>query len=219
MQVVREIVVLLKKELLLEWRMKYAISGILLYVLSAVFIIYAAFAEVEATTWNALFWSIVLFASINAIVKSFVQENGSRQLYYYQIASPIALLVAKIIYNSGLLFALNLLTWAALAFMAGSPVQNNGLFFLALLLGSTGLSITFTFISAISAKADNNATLTAILGFPVAIPILLTLVRLSANALQNAGGMGIQRDINILVAIDLVLAGMAILLYPSLWRD
>ena len=77
MQVVREIVVLLKKELLLEWRMKYAISGILLYVLSAVFIIFAAFAEVEATTWNALFWSIILFASINAIVKSFVQENGS----------------------------------------------------------------------------------------------------------------------------------------------
>ncbi len=219
MQVVREIVVLLKKELLLEWRMKYAISGILLYVLSAVFIIYAAFAEVEAATWNALFWSIVLFASINAIVKSFVQENGSRQLYYYQLASPIALLVAKIVYNSGLLFALNLLTWAALAFMAGSPVQNNGLFFLALFLGSTGLSITFTFISAISAKADNNATLTAILGFPVAIPILLTLVRLSANALENTSGMGIQRDINILVAIDLVLAGMALLLYPSLWRD
>jgi len=57
------------------------------------------------------------------------------------------------------------------------------------------------------------------LGFPVAIPILLTLVRLSANALENTSGMGIQRDINILVAIDLVLAGMALLLYPSLWRD
>ncbi len=215
----REIVVLLRKELLLEWRMKYAISGILLYVLSAVFIIYAAFAEVEPNTWNALFWSIVLFASINAIVKSFVQENGSRQLYYYQIASPLALLTAKFIYNSGLLLALNLLTWGALTFMAGSPVQNNSLFLTALLLGSIGLSITFTFISAISAKADNNATLTAILGFPVAIPILLTLVKLSAQSLEKASEIGIQRDINILIAIDLVLAGMAIVLYPNLWRD
>lgn len=219
MHLAKEIVALLKKEILLEWRMKYAISGILLYVLSAVFIIYAAFAEVEPTTWNALFWSIVLFASINAIVKSFVQENGSRQLYYYQIASPMALLLAKIIYNSGLLFLLNLLTWAAFTFMAGSPIENMGLFLLTLLLGSTGLSITFTFISAISAKADNNATLTAILGFPVAIPILLTLVKLSADALKATQSAGIQKDINILIALDLILVAMAIVLYPSLWRD
>jgi heme exporter protein B len=36
----KEITILIRKEAILEWRQKYAINGILLYVVSAVFIAY-----------------------------------------------------------------------------------------------------------------------------------------------------------------------------------
>ena len=175
---------LLKKEFLLEFRQRYAISGIVLYVFSMVFVVYAASIKVQPQVWNILFWLIILFASINAVVKSFVQESGARQLYYYQLADPAMLLLAKIVYNTLLLLVLSLLAFGSYSVVAGNPVKDPSLFVLILVLGSLGFSIAFTFIASIAAKANNSATLMAILSFPVIMPILLTLVRLSAIALR-----------------------------------
>jgi len=219
MDLVKQIGWLLEKEFRLEWRNKYAISGILLYVFSTIFIVYVSFIQLQPNVWNTLFWIVVLFASVNAIVKSFVQENGNRQLYYYSLVSPTAVILSKIIYNILLLFLLSLLSWLAFGFVAGNPVRDSAEFFLALFLGSVGFSITFTFIAAISGKADNSATLMAILSFPLIIPILMTLLKLSANALRLLNDTNTDQDILILIAIDLMLVGLSFLLYPFLWRD
>jgi heme exporter protein B len=72
-----EITFLLKKETLLELRQKYALGGILLYVASTVFVVKLSFLKTAPEVWNALFWIISLFASLNAVVKSFVQENSA----------------------------------------------------------------------------------------------------------------------------------------------
>jgi heme exporter protein B len=215
----RSIWYLLRKEVLLELRLNYAISGILLYLFSTIFIVYSAFRTVRGEVWNALFWIIVLFTSVNAIVKSFVQENSARQLYFYSLINPTAMILSKIIYNIALLFVLSLLTWLGFTFIGGSPIRDTSQFLLALFLGSVGFSITFTFIAAISVKANNSATLMAILSFPLVIPILLTLIKLTANALGILRDTGIQRDILTLIAIDLILLAMTFILYPFLWRD
>ncbi len=219
MNLAKEITFLLHKDLRLELRSSYAISGILLYVFSTIFIVYISFRKVQPEVWNALFWIIILFASVSAVVKSFVQENSARQLYYYSLAHPVSVILSKIIYNILLLLVLSLLTWLGFSFVAGNPVKDTAQFFLALLLGSAGFSITFTFISAISSKADNNATLMAILSFPLIIPILLTLIKLSANALRLMQDTAVGTDILILLSIDLLLVGLAIVLFPFLWRD
>lgn len=219
MNTLGEILHLLRKEMLLEWRTRYAIGGILLYVISTVFIVYAAFVQVDAKTWNTIFWVILLFAAVNAVTKSFIRENSARQLYYYQMAHPLSVLASKIIYNVGLLALISLLTWGAMIWLTGNPVKNYGQFVLALFLGSAGFSITFTFISGIAAKADNSATLMAIMSFPLVIPIVMTLTKISANALRLINDTNIDQDIMVLVAIDMVSLGMAILLFPFLWRD
>ncbi|TXB62729.1 ABC transporter permease [Phaeodactylibacter luteus] len=219
MELIREIYFLLRKDIRLELRSSYAISGILLYVFSTVFIVYSSFQQVQPQVWNALFWVIVLFASISAVVKSFVQEQGTRELYYYSLANPLAILLSKILYNILLLCLLSVLTWLGFSFVAGNPVKDTAQFMLVILLGAMGFSITFTFVSAISAKADNNATLMAILGFPLVIPVLLTLIKLSANALRLMQDTGVDKDIMILLSIDLLLLGIAIVLFPFLWRD
>jgi len=219
MSILRQTGRLLHKELLLEWRQKYAISGIFLYVVSTVFIVYTAASSLGENAWNSLFWIVILFASVNAITKSFFQESGNRQLYYYTLTDPLAIILSKIIYNTVLLLLLTLLSYAAFSLFIGNPVRHTGQFFGAIFLGSVGFSITFTFISAIASKANNNATLMAILGFPLIIPILLTLLRLSASALGMIQDSAIDTDVMILVAIDMILLGMSIILFPYLWRD
>jgi heme exporter protein B len=219
MSLIKEISFLLRKEFTLEFRQKYAISGILLYVLSTVFIVYIAVQNVGPQLWNVLFWVIMLFASVNAVVKSFVQESGHRQLYYYQLLNPVAILLSKMIYNAVLLLVLGILTFGALSFIAGNPVQDAGRFVLAVFFGSLGFSITFTFVSAIAGKTDNSSTLMAILSFPVVIPVLLLLVNLSAHAIGFVGGSNAGRDISLLIAVDLILMALGLVLFPYLWRD
>ena len=210
---------LLRKEFLLEFRQRYAISGIVLYVFSMVFVVYVSSVKVNPNVWNILFWLIVLFASINAVVKSFVQESGSRQLYYYQLADPVAILFSKILYNTLLLLTLSVLAFGVYALVAGNPVKDMGLFAGVLLLGSSGFSIAFTFISAIAARANNSATLMAILSFPVILRILLTLMRLSSIALRLMQDTSYMKDIYNLLAIDAILLALTYVLFPYVWRD
>lgn len=219
MNILKETIFLIQKELTLEWRQKYAISGILLYVLSTIFIVYLSTIKVEPPVWNPIFWIIVLFASVNAVAKSFVQESSARQLYYYQLVNPTAIILSKIIYNTLLLLFLSVLSFMVFGLVAGNPVKDYFQFYLALFLGSVGFAIVFTFISAIASKANNSGTLMAILGFPLIIPILMTLVKMSANALRLINDTSIDKDIMILVAIDLILLGLAFVLFPFLWRD
>ncbi|MFC4870105.1 heme exporter protein CcmB [Negadavirga shengliensis] len=219
----KEIAVLIKKEAVLEWRQKYAINGILLYVVSAVFITYLSMGAGQGTlavpTWNALYWIIILFSSVNAVAKSFIQEHQGRQLYYYMIASPEAIILSKIIYNSLLTLVLATLGYLVFSVVFGNPVIDQGIFLLNLFLGALGFSACLTMVSAIASKANNNATLMAILSFPVLIPILLMAIEVSKNAID-----GIDRGLNMekmltLVAINAIIAATSYILFPYLWRS
>ena len=219
MKMVSEIWWLVRKEAVLEWRQRYAIGGIALYAVSTVFVVYMSFIRIQPNVWNAMFWIISLFGSMNALVKSFVQENSTRQLYYYTLANPLAVILSKIIYNIGLLFLINCLTFIMLSLFAGDPVKDDWQFLGVLALGSFSLGTAFTFISAIASKGSNSSTLMAILGFPVIIPILMTLIKISANALRLIQDTAVWQDVVILAAIDTIMITLCIVLFPYLWRE
>lgn len=88
MKLLSQVKTLIYKDILLEWRSKHAINGILLYVVSTVFVCYQSFKSVDTLVWNTLYWIILLFAAVNAISRCFIQETGSRQLYYYNLIDP-----------------------------------------------------------------------------------------------------------------------------------
>ncbi|RYY33620.1 MAG: ABC transporter permease [Sphingobacteriaceae bacterium] len=227
MQLYQQTLSLLKKEILLEWRSKYAFNGVLLYVVSTVFICYISFNLNGGFTgtagypvmWNVLFWIIMLFASVNAIAKSFMQESRSRLLYYYSIASPQAIILSKTIYNILLMSLLSVLAILIYALFFKNTVGDPLIYFLAVIMGSISFSTVFTMISAIASKAGNNGTLMAILSFPVIIPVILILIRFSKNAMD-----GLDRSLNyghmgVLLAINAIVIATSVLLFPYLWRD
>jgi heme exporter protein B len=216
---IKEIGSLIRKEFLIEFREKYALGGILLYVATSVFIVMVAFGELEPEYWNLIFWILFLFASINAVLKSFVRESEQRYLYYYTLTHPVNLLFAKVLYNAFLLCLIGCLLMFALSIIAGNPIISFDIFFLAILMGSISLSLTFTFISSIAIKADNSATLLAILGFPLTIPIFINLIDLSGIALGLTLDENILDEVTILASIELLLCGAGMLLFPYLWRS
>jgi heme exporter protein B len=166
-----------------------------------------------------LFWIIILFASVNAIAKSFMQESKSRLLYYYTIASPQAIILSKTLYNILLMSLLSLLALLVYLLFFTNTIGDPLFYFISVLLGSLSFSTVFTMISAIASKAGNNGTLMSILSFPVIIPVILVLIRLSKGAMD-----GIDRSLNygnigVLCAINVIVLATSLLLFPYLWRD
>src|SRR5690606_29254905 len=179
MQALKAVKSLIQKDIVLEWRSKYAINGILLYVVSTVFVCYQAFKSVDPTTWNALFWIILLFASINAINKSFVQESHGRQLYYYTIASAKAVILSKIIYNMLIMLLLSSIAYLVYSIIFHNPSGDPMLYLGVVALAAIAFAAVFSMVASFSAKAANNTTFMAILSFQIFIPIPLVLIRVS----------------------------------------
>ncbi|MET3113992.1 heme exporter protein B [Pedobacter sp. CG_S7] len=219
MQLFKQVQHLIKKELLLEWRSKYALNGVLLYVVSTIFVCFLSLVSVVPITWNALFWIIMLFASINAVSKSFLQESKGRQLYIYTIASPIALIISKTIYNVMLMMVLTIIALCFYMLVFDYVPEDLGLYIVATLLGSLSFSTIFTMVSAISSKAGNGGMLMAILSFPVIIPVLIVLIKLTKNAIDGLDRSVSLDEIGLLLVINVLVGAVSLLLFPYLWRD
>jgi len=177
-----------------------------------------AIDEPESRVWNGLFWVIQLFICINAVAKSFLQDSRGRMLYYYTLASPGNFVLAKLLFNSLLMLVMSALSIFLFSLFLGNPVQKLGPFIGLVLLGGWSLSLVFTFLAAIAAKAQQNAAIMAVLGFPIIIPQLLLLMRLSNAALAPLLVIPLN-TILLLVALDLLVILLAVILFPFLWKD
>ncbi len=215
-----EIKHLVGKEIRLELKQKYVLNGILLYLVSTIYVTYLAFEDViTPETWNSLFWIILLFVAVNGISKSFVQESPARHLYYYTIASPQAVVLSKILYNLFLMTILSVLSFGFFLLLMGSQVVNLPLFLVTLLLGSLGLSSVLTMVAAIASRASHNFSLMAILSFPIVLPLLATLMKVSRSAMTSMDWSGLSGLLVILIAINIAVVALAYLLFPYLWKD
>lgn len=218
-----EIRVLLWKEIQLEWRQRYALNGMVLYIVSTVFICYLHFNLnqnlLDPIVWNTLFWVILMFTAVNAIGKSFAQDSEGRILYYYTLTSPAAIIASKIIYNSLLMIWLTLTGFSIYQLAMGNPVLDLPMYLLALVLGSVGFASVLTMISAIASKAGNNGMLMAVLSFPMVIPLLLMAVKFSKNAMDGLERSVSHDEIMVLLAIDALVVALSLILFPYIWKS
>src|SRR5205085_6472280 len=214
----KQILTLFKKDLLLEIRQQYSFYGVLLYIGATIFVLYMAIDTPESNVWNGLFWVIQLFISINAVAKSFLQESRGRMLYFYSVAGPRDFVLAKLLFNSLLMLLMSLLSLALFSLFLGNPTEKAGAFVGLVLLGGWSLSLVFTFLAAIAAKAQQNAAIMAILGFPIIIPQLLLLMRLSSAVFAENGSIPVA-IVLLLIALDAMVIMLAVSLFPFLWKD
>jgi heme exporter protein B len=210
---------LMKKDLLLETRQQYTLYGILLYVASTIFVVYLSMDQPEEKVWNGLFWVIQLFVCINAVAKSFLQENKGRMLYFYSIAGPVDFVLSKLLFNSLLMIVMSLLSLCIFSLLLGNPLKNWLVFVFITCLGGVSLSLVFTFLAAIAAKAQQQAALMAIMGFPLIIPQLLLLMKIASTAFSSVIQAGWWQMVLLLVGLDMMVIALAVILFPFLWKD
>ncbi len=212
---------LIKKELTLEFRQKSSIGAVLVYVVGTIFVSALCFkAKLDKPTWNALFWVITLFTSVTISGKSFLKETGGQALFNFLYYKPQHFILAKIIYNMIFMLFLSLITFFFYAFFIKNEVENMGLFLIVLLLASSGLAGILSLMSAIASKANGNFAIMSILSFPVLMPLILVIIRLSKQAVDGIEWAGVGFNfIVILAALNVLTVALSYLLFPYLWRD
>ena len=210
---------LVKKDLLIEWRQKHTLFGVLLYVGSTVFVVYMMSGQPDAKIWNALFWLTQLFVAVNSVAKSFLQEHPNRFRYYYTLVKPQQFLLAKMLYSIVLMLIMSLVSLLLFSIMLGWPLVQTGLFVLISMVGSISLSAVFTFLSAIAARAQQNAALMAILGFPLVTPLLMMLSKLAVKAIAPVYQEGWWQLAAVLLLLDVLVIILGTVLFPFLWQE
>jgi heme exporter protein B len=173
----------------------------------------------ENEVWNGLFWIVQLFVCVNAVAKAFLQESRGRMLYFYSIAGARDFVISKLIFNLLLMLVMSLLSLFIFTILLGNPFAHLGKFIGIATLGGISLSLVFTFLAAIAAKAQQQAALMAIMGFPIIIPQLLLLMKISVVAFSSVVQEGLGEMVLLLVALDIMVVALAIILFPFLWKD
>ena len=213
-----QIWILFKKDLLLEIRQQYSFYGVILYVGATIFVLFLAMDAPESRVWNGLFWVIQLFICINAVAKSFLQESHGRMLYYQSITSPQNFVLSKLLFKSLLMLVMSGFSLLLFILFLGNPVEKVVTFIGLVFLGGWGLSLVFTFLAAIAAKAQQNAAIMAIMGFPLIIPQLIMLMKIS-NSVFSQGGPAIGTTVILLIVMNFLIIVLSIILFPFLWKD
>lgn len=218
-----QVKILLYKEFVLELRRKAVISGIALYLVSLTFICYLTFSlrrnAINEATWSALFWLTILFSVVNTVAKSFIGEKKGITIYYYSISSPQVIIISKILYNAFLCFVLSLAGYILFQVFIESPVEDQSIFLLTLVLTSIGFSGALTLISGIASRANNSNILMAVLSFPIVIGILLMAIRITKNVLDGIDQAASYDELLNLLAINGILTVLAYVLFPYVWRS
>jgi len=173
----------------------------------------------EDEVWNGLFWMIQLFVCVNAVAKSFLQENRGRMLYFYSIAGAVDFILSKLLFNALLMLVMSIMSLLLFLVLMGNPLRQPLQFVGLATLGGVSLSLVFTFLAAIASKAQQQAALMAILGFPIIIPQLLLLMKIATIAFSSVIQAGLAKMVLLLVGLDAMVIVLSVILFPFLWKD
>lgn len=213
------IIILIKKDLQVEFRQKHTLFGMLLYMICTVFCLYMMNGQPEVKVWNALFWVAQLFITVNTVAKSFLQEPAERLRYYFTVVSPVHFMIAKLLYSLIITFIMTILSFLLFTILLGNPLLHVFTFMGVAILGAINLGFLFTFLSAVTAQARQSAAMMAVLGFPIAIPQLIILSKLSQTALSEVIQENMLNMFLILGFMSILIFVLSVILFPFLWQE
>ncbi len=215
-----------QKDLRLELRTRYAINALLLFVVSSLLLVAFAIGtgQVGERVASALLWVVIVFAGAVGLGRAFVAEEERGTVLLLQLhLRPSMVYAGKLLFNVLLVGAMNAIAAVGFVLVLGLEVEAVGLLAATLALGALGLAGAMTLLSAIIARAASGGPLLPVLAFPLLIPLLLTVVRVTQRALLLGASAGpwdaSAGDLVTLGAYAGVVITASVLLFDYVWND
>lgn len=212
---------ILKKEIALELRTKYAINTLLAFTgATLLLILFTLRAEqMDPTPKSGLVWIIILFASMTGMMRSFVQETEKKTWPLLQLhANPGDIFAGKLIYNFLFLLILHLFTFFFYILMMNMQIVSVPYFIYSILFGSAGLAAVTTLTSAMIAQADRKGAVFSVLCIPLVVPLLLILTTITKIALIEGASDSSINDLTALIGYCGVTITAGAILFDYIWE-
>ncbi|HRS01895.1 MAG TPA: heme exporter protein CcmB [Bacteroidota bacterium] len=219
----QEISAVLYKEILSEFRTRYSITTILLFILTTITIIAISFAS-EALSQEAtssLLWIVIFFSTMIGLSKSFIseEERGTSLLLGITVGTS-SIFFGKLIYNILLSLFINFFSIVLFfLFVNTANIISIGLFIIIIVICSIAIASATTVISAIISKASSKNALFPILSFPILLPIIKIGIDSTGLTMVETKFSAIQSDMQLLIAYTGLLIIASYLLFDFIWKD
>jgi heme exporter protein B len=211
------------KDLRSEFRTRYGISTISLFILTTVtMLVFSAREErISGALYSGLLWVIMFFSSMTGLSKGFVMEEEKQTSLLLKIASkPGSVYFGKLFYN--VLFSITLNTAGVILFLIffNNIVISSYLgFILIIFLGSIGIGAASTVISAIISKAGVKNSLFTVLSFPVLLPLIIVGIEATSFIFDGEPFSKIISDIQVLIAYTGILVPISYIVFDMIWEE
>ena len=200
---------LLGKELRTEFRSRELLTTTVVFILMVIVLFSFTFdpTYTESRRFGpGLLWLAFLFAASLMLQPCFLREqnNDTLSALRLSVSDPFAIFLAKLIANTVFLLFTELLMLPVFSILYNVPVLRVlGPLFVVFFLGSLGVSIAGTALSAISAQARMRELLLPLLLLPLLTPVLVASTQVTLGLL-DASPYVEWKGIGFLVAFDAV---------------
>lgn len=212
-----------RKDLKSELRTRYAISALVMFVVTTISIILFSLGSESASVsaLSGMLWVAVFFSAMSGLSRTFVtEEERGTSLTLQLVAPPTAVLFGKLLFNLLLVFSLNAFVVLLYSiFISEFVIKTYSIFVLTVALGSVGFAAAATIIAAIIARANTKGTLYPVLAFPILLPLLLTVINGTRLASEGAFFEEAYGEFNILISYIVVVVAVSYVLFDYIWKD
>lgn len=222
----RTVGVLLRKELLLELRMRESIPAMALFCVTVFVVFHFGLDadQVEGQLAAGVLWVTMLLAALLGINRLFVTdaEQGGFDAFLLAPVDRTALYVAKAIALLVYLLVVQLVAIPAFAFLLLGPGLGQALpgLLLVVLLADIGIVVIGTLVAAIAIRTRTRDLIVPLLALPLLIPVVLAASELTAPLLLEGGAQALPGRWLTLVSIyDLLFALIAYAIFDFLLED
>lgn len=212
-----------EKDLRLEFRNRYAVNTLLMFVLASMPLVLFAMGQenIGIREQSALLWLIILFAGAVGLGRSFIGEEERGTVLILQLNTrPSMVYAGKLFFNFLLIFSVNVVALAAFIVFLQLSVSIWGLLLLTLALGAIGLAGATTLLAALISRSSNQGAVLPVLLFPLLIPLLVSVVHATQSALiEHLGWDAAINDLMVLIGYAGVTITASVLLFDYVWKD
>ncbi len=219
----KAVLTIIRKDLLTELRSRELLSAMLLFALLSV-LIFSFALELNRTARQEVvsgaLWVTLIFASILGLNRSLAMERdqGNLDALFLAPVDRSAIFFGKMLGNFLFTLAVGLMLLPLMTILFNITLIQPALF-LTLTLGTLGLASVGTLLSAMTVQTRARETLLPIVLLPVALPVLLTVIRASSGIITHSQTANWLPWMQLLAVIDLIYIALCTLLFDYVVED
>jgi heme exporter protein B len=205
-----------------DLRESHGVAGLVLFAIATVYAVYQVVqGRPDPETWNAMAWVILLFTAFNSVSRPLEEDRPEVLTYLRTTVQPTHYMIARVLHNVLVLSGLSVLVLLFMGLLIGWGNLSDGRlwgFVAGMVMTAWALGTTLTLLALIASRAGAGFGMTAVLGLPLVLPIVLVSTNLGSDLMRGVLVSDCLQNFAFLGALTAGSGVLGVVLFPYLWR-